>query len=336
MNSNLRQRKKNENYLRLVALWVLIESFLGGILHGLKIPVTGLLVGGSAMICIILIARNFPTRGSILKAMTVVAVFKLMLSPHSPPAAYLAVFFQGLLGEFLLRTRRFFLPACLLFGVLTMLESAFQRILVLMILYGNEFWKAFDQWLVKTTGEGYFTDFSLTLATGYVLLHLLAGLVIAGYAWKLSVWRPVDIPETWKLPQDQPDHEMPSVIPIQQKRKRVFSFLWLVVLVLCLLSIFFPDSAILPRGKIVALLVRFALIISFWKLALEPVLDRILVHWLRNQQGKLAETLSAMHQLLPGIYTMILQSWNRSGRGTGRVKRFVKILVYNLLFHETA
>ena len=69
------QKENKLLYYRLIALWILIESFLGGILHGFKIPVTGLMVGGSAMISIIFIARYFPSKGSILKAMLVVASF---------------------------------------------------------------------------------------------------------------------------------------------------------------------------------------------------------------------------------------------------------------------
>ena len=41
---------------RLTALWAFTESGLGGIMHALQIPFTGLLVGGMAVIMISLIA----------------------------------------------------------------------------------------------------------------------------------------------------------------------------------------------------------------------------------------------------------------------------------------
>jgi ABC-type thiamin/hydroxymethylpyrimidine transport system permease subunit len=82
-------------YYRLIALWVMVEAVLGGMIHGLKLPVSGLIVGSCAVLCICLIAYYVPARGAILKATVVVAIFKMMLSPQSPPAAYLAVFFQG-------------------------------------------------------------------------------------------------------------------------------------------------------------------------------------------------------------------------------------------------
>ncbi|HQV56122.1 MAG TPA: hypothetical protein PLX17_11430, partial [Chitinophagaceae bacterium] len=55
-------------YYRLIALWVLFEAMLGGIIHGLKIPISGLFVGGSAVICICLITWYVPQRGAIIKA----------------------------------------------------------------------------------------------------------------------------------------------------------------------------------------------------------------------------------------------------------------------------
>ncbi|HEY6503012.1 MAG TPA: hypothetical protein VIZ28_03470, partial [Chitinophagaceae bacterium] len=88
-------------YYRLIALWVLNEAMLGGIIHGLKIPVSGLIVGGAAVICICLIAWYVPKKGAIIKATIIVAIFKMMLSPQAPPPAYMAVFFQGLMGELL-------------------------------------------------------------------------------------------------------------------------------------------------------------------------------------------------------------------------------------------
>src|SRR3954471_18113921 len=107
-------------YYRLIALWVLSEAMLGGIIHGLKIPVSGLLVGGSAVLCISLIAWYVPVKGSIFKATVIVAVFKMMLSPQAPFPAYIAVLFQGVLGELLFWNKRFYKVSCMLFALLAL------------------------------------------------------------------------------------------------------------------------------------------------------------------------------------------------------------------------
>src|SRR5436190_14786354 len=134
-------------YYRLIALWVLCEAMLGGIIHGFKIPVSGLIVGSCAVICICLIAYYVPAKGAIIKATIIVAVFKMMLSPQAPPPAYIAVFFQGCLGELLFWNRRFHTLSSILLAMLALLESGLQRILVLTIVYGNEFWKAINDFI---------------------------------------------------------------------------------------------------------------------------------------------------------------------------------------------
>ena len=52
-------------YYRLIALWVICEAFAGGIMHGIKLPFTGLIVSSLAITCInsclALIARPLRT-----------------------------------------------------------------------------------------------------------------------------------------------------------------------------------------------------------------------------------------------------------------------------------
>ena len=166
-------------YYRLIALWVLCEAMLGGIIHGLKIPVSGLFVGSSAVICICLIAWYVPQRGAIIKATIIVAIFKMMLSPQAPPPAYIALFFQGFLGELLFfRNRKFYQVSCILFAVLSLLESGLQRILVLTIVYGNDLWKVINDFINGLTKQKISTNYSLLIGTAYVSLHLLTGILV--------------------------------------------------------------------------------------------------------------------------------------------------------------
>src|ERR1044071_7330386 len=160
-------------YYRLIALWVLNEAMLGGIIHGFKIPVSGLVVGSCAVICICLIAWYNPKKGAIIKATIIVAIFKMMLSPQAPPPAYIAVFFQGLMGEIFFWRRRLFMLSCMLVAVLSLLESGFQRILMLTIVYGMEFWTVVNEFVNRLTKQSKPTNYSLLIGAGYVLLHLV-------------------------------------------------------------------------------------------------------------------------------------------------------------------
>src|ERR1700712_4975096 len=132
-------------FYRLVALWVLVEGVMGGMMHALKIPFTGMIVSSGAVICICLIAYYVPAKGAILKATIIVAVFKMLLSPHTPPTAYIAVFFQGLMGQILFFNLRYHRLSCILLAVLALVEAAVQRIVLLTILYGTNFWSAINE-----------------------------------------------------------------------------------------------------------------------------------------------------------------------------------------------
>src|ERR1700741_1919680 len=160
-------------YYRLVALWGLCEAMLGGIIHGLKIPISGLVVGSCAILCICLIAFYVPVKGVIIKATIIVAIFKMMLSPQAPPPAYIAVFFQGLLGELLFWNKRYYAVSCMILAVLGLLESGLQRILVLTIVYGNDLWTVINNFINGLTKQKVPTNYSLLIGGGYVLLHLI-------------------------------------------------------------------------------------------------------------------------------------------------------------------
>ena len=69
---NLTKEQKVLAIQRLTALWAFAESGLGGMLHALQLPFTGLIVGGLSVIIITLIAKfllcyNFDVCFQLLK-----------------------------------------------------------------------------------------------------------------------------------------------------------------------------------------------------------------------------------------------------------------------------
>ena len=134
--SNLAKVQNQKAILSLTALWGLVESGLGGFLFALRIPLTGFLVGGFAILIIILLA-SFSTEPSkqIIKSTILVLLIKGMVSPHAPITAYIAVGFQGFSGALFF----FLVPkpwlAAVLLGFFAMAESAMQKILVLTIVF---------------------------------------------------------------------------------------------------------------------------------------------------------------------------------------------------------
>ena len=93
------------------------------------------------------IALQNNERGQILKATILVIILKALLSPHTPVTAYFAVLLQGLLGELFFMFHLSFRISCLLLGIAALLQSAFQKLIILTLIFGIDFWKAVDEFL---------------------------------------------------------------------------------------------------------------------------------------------------------------------------------------------
>ena len=130
---------------RLTALWALSESGLGGMMHALKIPFSGLFLGGFAIVMVTLIAQQYQKGRfkAVMQATLLVILVKAMASPHSPPMAYIAVGFQGLAGA-CIYSIGFNRITCTLFGGIALFESAIQKFLTTTLIFGKSIWEALD------------------------------------------------------------------------------------------------------------------------------------------------------------------------------------------------
>ena len=132
-------------------------------MHALHLPLTGIFVGGAAVVIIALIAwyGKFSFR-QVMQATLLVMLVKFAASPQSPPQAYVAVGFQGLAGAILYRLILNFTIASVLFGVIAMLESAVQKLIFMTLIYGRSLWEALDKFF-----EAIVKDFSLSASFSF-------------------------------------------------------------------------------------------------------------------------------------------------------------------------
>ncbi len=322
-------------YYRLIALWVLNEALLGGIIHGLRIPVSGLIVGSCAVICICLIAWYVPGKGSIIKATIIVAIFKMMLSPQSPAPAYIAVFFQGFLGELLFWKKNKFHISCFLLAVAAMVESAVQRIFSLIIFYGNDFWTAFNDFISRITGQKTITNYSLLLAAAYVTLHIIAGVLVGGWAAglpaRIIVWQKQIIN---RIPLTKATE---AIIPVASTRRRTLKtgllVIWILLILLYVQSYFKIGEPLLPTNIALKILVRSLIIILTWIFLVGPLLKRVLHKWLQKERSRFQNEIQQVLLLLPSTQRLIIESWRQSAHsnGTARIKMAIKSILVNAL-----
>ena len=325
-------------YYRLIALWVLCESILGGMMHAVKIPFTGIIVSSGAVICICLIAYYVPAKGAILKATIIVAIFKMMLSPHTPPTAYVAVFFQGMMGQLLFFNRRFFRLSCILLAVFALVESAIQRIIVLTVLYGNNFWNALNEFIRKLTNETTVNNYSLMVATGYIMLHAFIGLMVGVFAgsivWQSKSWSILH--EEYLIPytnEKSNEQLKPAGTKRKKKIKYFFIFIWIALIVLFAQSYFHIGAALLPPQIPLQILLRSILVVLSWYFLVSPLLTSLIKKWLSNQRIKSQSDISQVILMLPSTKYIFLKSWQLSSAAKGwkRVSAFCKILFVNIL-----
>jgi hypothetical protein len=318
----------------LIALWAFSESGLGGLLHALKLPLTGITVGSIAVISIALIAwfSNFNKR-ALFTALSLVLLVKVTVSPHSPWGAYVAVVFQGLMGILLLNSRKYFKISVLIFAVICLLESAVQRILILFLVYGNKFVTSIDQATLQLAKQlGFGIDFSIvyTLFLVYLLLHLLIG-----------IWIGTKLPsfiynvKNTELHVDEVDSIKNLGITSNKSSSWLLMFfisLVLLTLVTILMNFYLPTDS---QVSILWMLLRVILVTLTFVFIVTPFIKFIIVKVLdkNNHQFFIAEVRDEMETTRYNV----VKSWKLSQQSQGlfvRGSAFFQYLFYLTLIDE--
>ncbi len=316
---NQKPKTQNSKRVRLLAAWGAAEGYLGGILHALKLPVTGLLIGSTAVAILTRLARLAERRpGDLLRATGVVAVVKALLSPHAPAMAYVAVGFQGVAAEavFLGSGPRPARVRAVILGALALAESAAQKLLVLTIWLGRGFWVAVDEFLVD-----FATRFGLAptvdiarLAVVYVVGHALVGAVVGWRAGRDTV---ESTAESTTQPELVPGAGVePTRVPVLAATKTPLG--WpLALLGAALLALLAWQPAWLPTHPAVALTLRAVGLLALWTGGLAPLLARVLRRWLLGQgHRRWAADVAAVLDLLPEARAALVARWRRKWGST--------------------
>lgn len=326
---------KNNNFTpisRLTALWALSESGLGGIMHTLKIPFTGFIVGGFAVIIISLIAHfsnnNFRI---IIQSTILVLLIKAGVSPQSPLPAYVAVGFQGLLGAILFSTIKNFKVVAIVFGFFALIESAIQQILIATLLFGKSIWIAIDLFV-----QGVLKDFNLptdfSFSTWFVLSYLI---IYAGWGIYLGVFsgrlprklmlRSVAVEEQYQLLKIS----AASISSPEKKKKK--GLIVLVLLLLFIVSIFFLEGYF---SKAIYVVLRTIAILLFVFFVLKP----IFLSLLQKANKKRTAELETILTQLPGLGNLVKPSMQIAGeknKGIAKYKEFVFVLIVLSLMNRS-
>jgi len=314
---------------RLTALWALNECGLGGFLHAIQSPFTGLFVGSIAMICIALICSFSENKWqTVMTSLAIVLVIKALVSPHSAPTAYIAVVFQGVTGALMYSYIPGLFFSSIFFLSLGLLESALQRLLTLTILYGNTLWEAINIWGTWVTDKwGIVLPFSSSrLIIGFYLgIHLFVGIMIGWFIYKILI----AIDKHWGESRFQlslsKDEKKVFFNTGQKPKKSWGRYIFFVFLIVIIVFAYVGtgDKSDIQKG-ILAIL-RAVVILTLWFVFLAPFMIRLLQKWLTRKHQQLAKEVSATMDMFPQLLWIIDRSWKeaRSQHNFSRLKTFI-------------
>lgn len=326
---------------KLTILWAFSEAAFGGLLHALRIPLTGLFVGGSAVVFISLIAFYSDNKSSILKATLLVLIIKFIVAPYTPLPAYFSVFVEGLVGFFLFNILKLKKTAPILLGFFTLILSAFQKVVIYTVVFGMTLWESIDAFIAFVLKQLSITSemeisFSYLIIGLYIIVHALGGIFSGIIALKIPNW----------VNNFSHNIEFDEIIPSQgtekekEKRKKKFWFqktsgIIFIIIALSLIILSYTTSYFeynLPI-KIMVMLVRSIFITTIWFLFIAPYSIKFLQKVLSKKKFEYATEVENIVNLFPEMKAAVKYSWRKSNvkKGFGRIELFLSYIFVIIL-----
>jgi antibiotic biosynthesis monooxygenase (ABM) superfamily enzyme len=329
-------------------LWAFSEAALGGILHVLRIPFTGLFIGGSAVIFISLIAYYSDSRKILIESTIKVILVKFVVSPYSPINAYFAVMLQSFLG-YLLFFNGFNKISPIVLGFLSLLFSAFQKIIILTIVFGMTIWDSIDIFfefiLSKLLPESYaIVDISISyiIIGAYIFSHVTGGLLAGWYASNLPLRLTKHCDKKIISLTNNINEYLTTDLDKKRKRKlwrktsSIIFFIFSIVVIL--ISFLFEEVDKNIASQVITMLLRSVLIIGIWYYFVSPLLLKWVNKILSKKRKKQAEEIESIVQIFPNIKAIIKYSWSTTHNYKFIFRIFVfidEVFINYLLFDRT-
>lgn len=323
---------------KLTALWALAESGLGGIMFAFHIPFTGFFIGAVAAVVLSLIAQfSHCNYRRIIGATVIVLMVKAAVSPHSPLPAYLAVSFQGVVAALLFSTIRLHKVACVLLGLLSMVESSLQKVVVLTLLFGKSVWEATDNLgkeVAKTFSLATDHNYALWIIGGHVSLYALWGIAVGLFAAGM----PAGIQrQKGAIMENYHRFEKERAILMPSERRHKYRRQWIVFAgILTFIVIVFLLSGAGSK-QVIAILLRSVAAILLMLFIVQPVLLFLFRRWLRTRTERERVRSQEVMQLLPVLRSFVPEAYAAAKKQHGLFKRlghFLLVMIVLTLYAE--
>ena len=322
---------------RLTALWAFTESGLGGIMHALQIPFTGLLVGGMAVIMICLIAEfSEHTYKQILKSVIIVLIVKAMAAPFTPITAYIAVSFQALLGFALFSMLRINYISIVLLSTIAMVESAIQKLLVLTLFFGESLWKAMDNMVAFACKQlGYIvSNGSFWIVAVYLVIYIAGGFFIAWLAYRTI--KNFDTASPLFILKESSAVNRDYNTGSKAFKKTSYKKIWLLLLAMVILSVilfFFSDDTKQGWMEVLKTITWALSALLIWFVLIGPLLTKSIQKLLKKKESRYSDEVARTLSFLPVLKKLAALAWQQSKlqRGSKRWLFFFTAFIYAAL-----
>ncbi|HPV47930.1 MAG TPA: hypothetical protein PLD40_10165 [Kiritimatiellia bacterium] len=315
---------------RLTALWALNEAGLGGLIHALRVPFTGVVVGSTAVVLITLIVFFAEHKArALIKAMTVVLLVKAAASPHTPLPAYISVAFQGVAAALVFGVLPSIRLGALLLGLLALWQGAVQKLIVMSVLYGRSLWESVDavgHWILNKMGQGG-GDLS---PTGWFVFFYLGYYTVAGLitGWLAGVV-PREITELLKQPPPEKPMDLPPTpLPLTSRkrwwRRTPFRAGLLLLILLAVLVWASPGDTGWHRGLKVFL--RASVVLLVWMGLVRPLGAALFRRFRQHEQTRYGADAARIMEQFPVLKQNAAVAWQAS-KGAKGFRRWQRFLV---------
>ncbi|MBF8148644.1 hypothetical protein ITJ86_01975 [Winogradskyella sp. F6397] len=327
--------KNNKSIIdKLTALWALNESGLGGFLHVFNSPFTGLIVGGVSILLISLIAYYAENKWqSIFKALVIVLIIKMAVSPYSPFGAYVAVSFQAIVGAFLFSNFSWKGLTLMVLGMVTFLESALQKLIILTIVYGTELWEAvniYGAWVQQKLNFISNTSTSTFLVSLYLLVYGVCGVMAGVFIKNIMTIIANKKEKDFSL-------ELETTLVKNKAKKVTFKtkviWIWLITVALIVLGLSLYGGPLFGWEKAIYIVLRSFLILMLWYLVIGPLLLKIVRKYLHKKESKYQEEITNAMDLFPYFRQIISYTWKETKhlKGYTRFQYFMANSISNCI-----
>ena len=253
----------------------------------------------------------------------------MAVSPQSPITAYIAVAFQGIIGAALFEKVKNQNLASYLTAILSLMETALQKLLVLLILFGTSFINASDAFITdifqKLNME--VNSFSVWILSIYLSIYFFWAIYIGYVCTNL----PKEIQKR-QLKFTQLSY-LESEFSLDKKNKNI----WLNVLLITVgLTLILVLAITFDSNILMIAFYRTLIVILLWWI-LSPFLKKAAFFFLDKKRINYSSDFSSIFSLLPKIKSKIRPAYNMAKadvKGIAVYKEFVFNIIALSLYHD--